>query len=141
MARIYPQAVRNIIHLGEGDAVTSKALENIREIGEEILRMDWTQPLEGLKTPVDENALSAFIFLPWFNRVWFVQEIVLARNNTCVLAGDELDFNVVGLVVTYLFVNLSVTSFAAKFEGIVGGVAVSECSKPASGGPGGSHST
>ncbi|KAK8107052.1 Heterokaryon incompatibility protein 6- OR allele, partial [Apiospora kogelbergensis] len=108
MARIYPQAVRNIIHLGEG---AQKPLKTSGRLAKRSF------PLQGLKAPVDENALSAFISLPWFNRVWFVQEVVLARNSICVLAGDELDFNVVGLVVTCRFVNLSVINFARSSTG------------------------
>ncbi|KAK8085997.1 HET-domain-containing protein [Apiospora phragmitis] len=123
MARIYAQASRNIIYLGQGDAVCSKALEDIRALSREIDGLGADCDGE-LQTPIDKSALSAFFCLPWFRRVWVVQEVALARSSVCILGDGEIHFLEICQVVFSLFFRFSVISFVAKFDGIIGATVV-----------------
>lgn len=108
MTWIYSEASRNIIYLGEGDPASLKGLETIRALSAELDRSNPTHA-NGLETPIEKSALSAFFLLPWFSRVWVVQEAVLARKNVCILGRTSIDFDDVTKVTTRLF-RLSILS-------------------------------
>ncbi|KAK7980239.1 hypothetical protein PG989_012696 [Apiospora arundinis] len=123
MSRIYPQGTRNIIYLGVGDPLSSRGMDNMREIAKDMIRMQ-SEDRDELQTAVDKKAISAFLQLPWFSRVWVVQESVLARGSSCILGRNELDFEIICRVVMALYGSFLVISFVAKFDGFVGAMSV-----------------
>ncbi|KAK8135094.1 hypothetical protein PG984_007106 [Apiospora sp. TS-2023a] len=123
MTRIYSEASRNIIFLGEGNNASLNGLETIRALNAEIDRR-WLiyrrlpAHASDLQTPIDKSALSAFFTLPWFSRVWVVQEAVLARRSVCTLGQTHIDFDDVIRATDCLF-DLSIINQVAKFDGFI----------------------
>ncbi|KAK7978787.1 hypothetical protein PG988_006277 [Apiospora saccharicola] len=117
MTRIYSEACQNNIYLGEGDTASLKGLETIRALSVEIHRR-YPAHASDLQTPIDEGAVSAFFSLPWFSRVWVVQEAVLARRSVCTLGQTQIDFDDVTRATDCLF-DLSIINQVTKFDGLI----------------------
>ncbi|KAI1736138.1 heterokaryon incompatibility protein-domain-containing protein [Xylaria scruposa] len=122
MGTVYSRATRNLIHLGqEDDAVAARSLEALS-----IVNLDVDQQMEQagyndfssylgalwngtiplppsrLADSVDKEALLKFYNLPWFSRVWIVQEAVLSAENHCLYGDSEIDFALVTQAATWL---------------------------------------
>ncbi|KAI3336424.1 HET-domain-containing protein [Xylariaceae sp. AK1471] len=99
MADIYKSAWNNQIYLGEEDEHTKSAFGTFERVYDEIRRKtsDFGQFHELMRTrnrggehadeplecQIDEPAIASIFGRPWFQRLWVVQEGVLARSNIC----------------------------------------------------------
>jgi hypothetical protein len=111
MKSIYQHAIRTVIWLPLDDeaAVAAKSLINelyhLSEMDEERIepeqdnmvenmakKEDNTQPHLLLPTQDDARwrAFDTFLRLPWFTRVWIIQEVALSRNSPTILCGAHL---------------------------------------------------
>jgi hypothetical protein len=92
MARIYHCASRVIVYLGESANDSDSAIDWIREIDEPAeqpwLLKDSSRPLP----PTDKSALQLLFQRPWFNRMWVLQEISLAKTAIVICGGQEVDW-------------------------------------------------
>jgi hypothetical protein len=110
MKSIYQQAIRTVIWLpiDDGAAVAAKSLINelyhLSEMDEERIKPeqddmvenmakkeDHTQPHLLIPTQDDARwrAFDMFLKLPWFTRVWIIQEVALSRNSPTMLCGAQ----------------------------------------------------
>lgn len=89
MGRIFGSAIRVIIDLGDDDGTLSRAVQGINAIlrTPQDLRSRChfeANPEEYLKLPPFTDpmwsVLETFLSRPWFQRIWCVQETVLARD-------------------------------------------------------------
>lgn len=109
MGNLYSNCSRNIIWLGEDDGSTSKALEAMQSVLEEIrvetddwkqyyeilfggAMHNWTHSSSAVKAQFDEDALINFYNSRWFSRAWVVQEASLPLRNICYRGDFELSF-------------------------------------------------
>lgn len=99
MSDIYHLTTRNLICLGESDETTALALMDIESILKDVRREtnDYKLLLRtlydqdeafcysstGLGVEIDLQPLQKFYSLPWFRRVWVVQEAALSRESVC----------------------------------------------------------
>ncbi|KAK4497807.1 hypothetical protein PRZ48_010461 [Zasmidium cellare] len=109
MGKIYRNATGNLIHLGgQEDLDTSEVaatLQTIRRRMQQHARampkserkdfLNYLPPLgfhsPDLVTREDLRMLHPLYALPWFGRLWVVQESVLARRNTCFWGSTTFD--------------------------------------------------
>ncbi|KAK5713106.1 hypothetical protein LTR15_011468 [Elasticomyces elasticus] len=105
MNRIYAGSIGNLVLLGEAiDSVTAQRIE----ISIKALSSDAEAATDGFKNfesmvrssgittrPLrcnfDAQALSAVLELPWWRRLWTLQEAALAPNNTAMLGTLSID--------------------------------------------------
>jgi hypothetical protein len=112
MGEIYSQARTVIVWLGEKDVHLPKALELVqacrREYGKEEASLRTDGGLSRIISPellTDEKharrglpslnapqwkAISWFFGLPWFSRLWALQEVALAKNVVALIGGYEI---------------------------------------------------
>ncbi|KAI0544769.1 heterokaryon incompatibility protein-domain-containing protein [Xylaria curta] len=122
MGTVYSRATRNLIHLGqEDDAVAARSLKALSMVNLDVhqqmeqagyndfssyLGALWNGgtplPQSRLADSVDKEALLKFYNLPWFSRVWIVQEAVLSAENHCLYGDFEIDFALVAQAATWL---------------------------------------
>ncbi len=109
MRDIYANAQKVIIWLGSGDGTTGKALELIHRAA--LRARDETKDMSELASEsYDESRntrqgfpardakeewepLYSFLSLPWFTRVWIVQEVVSARSAVMMIGDVELAYS------------------------------------------------
>ncbi|OQO10783.1 hypothetical protein B0A48_04083 [Cryoendolithus antarcticus] len=96
MSIVYRSAVSNFIFLGNKDATS--ALRGIAVLSHELLketqeveladvlrpRGQWASSNKPLTTTPPYEDLREFFDLPWFRRVWVIQEATLAKKNVCI---------------------------------------------------------
>ncbi|KAE8151467.1 heterokaryon incompatibility protein-domain-containing protein [Aspergillus avenaceus] len=75
MRAIYAQAQHVIVWLGEATENGDKALETIRRLGE---GQDLTNYI--FKVPDDDDAYLGLLNRDWFNHIWVLQEVGVARS-------------------------------------------------------------
>jgi hypothetical protein len=104
MRQIYRQARKVLIYLGEfGDMeTTSNVVQLVRELAKCYVHSDqnWRFSLEeniqylGLPGVDSEiwTKLTDFLDLPWFGRVWVIQEVSLSRHAHVAISGLILDW-------------------------------------------------
>ncbi|WPB06863.1 uncharacterized protein RHO25_011523 [Cercospora beticola] len=103
MGDIYRSSIGNLVCFGhcEDEHSTSLALQDIstilKDMNEEtnnLKHIDKT-PIKadsGLRCSVDFERLQTCLFsLPWFSRLWVIQEAVLAPSNTCFFGSFQFD--------------------------------------------------
>ena len=101
MDRIFSMAIRVVIDLGEDDGTLGQAVEGINA----ILRTPQdkrarchleAEPQTFLKLPEFAHpmwqALGYFMSRPWFQRIWCVQEAVLARDIRAIFGTHSITF-------------------------------------------------
>lgn len=109
MGRIYAQARKVLIYLGEPDRSTPKALRLMKKIHMSVVKspnddarpsMQWIQDnrLPGVEEPWKWEPLKMFFRLPWFRRKWIIQECVLAKQSVFHLGDWEEDWNYMAVV-------------------------------------------
>lgn len=108
MAYVYRLSAGNLVYLGEDDSNVSKALASIKELMESINRETNHCKLFRAIVFTDSNAyryadtgielsrqdfrfLLALYQLPWFTRLWVIQEVALAPSNTCYCGTSVFD--------------------------------------------------
>lgn len=92
MARIYHNATRVVVYLGEAADESDAAMNWIREIddsGEDPWLMSRRERPPG---PTDKTPLQALFRRPWFNRMWVLQEISLASEAIVVCGEQEVNW-------------------------------------------------
>lgn len=73
MARIYGQANRVIVWLGEEEDDSSQALETIRSVAESGLT----------NVPMNRDAVLALVKRPWFERIWVKKQTLHSMHEKC----------------------------------------------------------
>lgn len=104
MARIYRKAQATIIWLGEQDNYSSTALEKMLKFSENVnpngiatnINMR-TGELDTLETLDKKDATALFMFFKrrWFQRLWILQEAVLARTLIGLCGSRIFSFDIV----------------------------------------------
>jgi hypothetical protein len=115
MKSIYQQAKRTVIWLPLGDetAVAAKSLidelshlsETYKETYKETIKLEQDSVVQNMAKkeaynqsyslmPAQDDArwraLGIFLRLPWFSRVWILQEVALSRRSPTILCGPQL---------------------------------------------------
>ncbi|KAF2690803.1 hypothetical protein K458DRAFT_63191 [Lentithecium fluviatile CBS 122367] len=110
MRSIYRQATKVWVWLGEGSLEVNLAFEFLHEVTrglEHLKECDyvftseiWEEPRKlfharicetrGYHDPVDTNFIVDLLNLPWFQRTWTVQELVLAREAVFLLGTKSI---------------------------------------------------
>ncbi|KAJ5055757.1 heterokaryon incompatibility protein-domain-containing protein [Bipolaris maydis] len=101
MGAIYRNGTRNLIYLGDedvGEARDSIAaiLKDASETEGSFSRLRnelgaWQYSSTGMKAKYSTQSLLRFFGLPWFRRVWVLQEAALARTNQCFCGSSHFD--------------------------------------------------
>ncbi|KAE9371771.1 hypothetical protein N431DRAFT_492075 [Stipitochalara longipes BDJ] len=73
MAKIYSNALRVIVWLGEETVETKGALEDIRLAANE-------EHTEGSEKKIKQQTVLNLLQTPWFDRIWVLQEVAAARH-------------------------------------------------------------
>ncbi|KAF1965285.1 HET-domain-containing protein, partial [Bimuria novae-zelandiae CBS 107.79] len=81
MARIYGQANRVIVWLGNAGDDSNQALETIRSVAED----------ESTNVSNNQEAILALFQRPWFERIWVLQEVAAARHVLIMCGSAEID--------------------------------------------------
>ena len=107
MAEIYAQARRTMVWLGPGDRLSNLALLSIPGIIGELSETTSVVRKERLKEAGLENmalwrALGGFFHKSWFERLWILQEVVLAPEATLICGEVAVDWTTVTELVTLL---------------------------------------
>ncbi|ETS87891.1 hypothetical protein PFICI_01719 [Pestalotiopsis fici W106-1] len=114
MSQIYRQARTNLVYLGEEDEMTRRGLKCIRELLQEIsdktigfsrfhrLMRSFQSDLRRdsnltMNCTLDEAGVLSLFDRPWFERLWVVQEAVLAPTSIC-FYGPSLTVGLVELL-------------------------------------------
>ncbi|KAF2176770.1 hypothetical protein K469DRAFT_645244 [Zopfia rhizophila CBS 207.26] len=84
MAKIYGQANRVIVWLGETENDSDRALEEIRVAPGQY-------SMNSLNGEVVLRAILALLQRPWFRRIWIIQEVAAARNILIICGSAEID--------------------------------------------------
>ncbi|UKZ95212.1 uncharacterized protein TrAFT101_010062 [Trichoderma asperellum] len=82
MAMIYAMASRVIVWIGESEDNSDQALEEIHKSTDE-------QPTENHGEI--RRAVIKLLLLPWFRRIWVLQEVAAARNVVILCGSTEID--------------------------------------------------
>ncbi|KLU93047.1 hypothetical protein MAPG_11963, partial [Magnaporthiopsis poae ATCC 64411] len=99
MAKIYANASRVIVWLGEATDNGDQALEAIRMAAQEqhmdsaIYQPDHqaTFAQEPTKSGTNQQAIHKLLERPWFQRIWVLQEVAAARNILVKCGSVEID--------------------------------------------------
>jgi hypothetical protein len=94
ISRIYAQATRVVIYLGETADNSETALDWIREIDRPSdfnERAQWDHELKVIK-PDTEN-IEKLLARQWFSRIWVLQEVRFAKAATVVCGNKEVDWD------------------------------------------------
>jgi hypothetical protein len=111
MKSIYQHAIRTIIWLPLDDEAATAAkslideLDHLSRIDEGRIELEQDNMVENMAKEEDYNqshlllptqddarwrALDTFLSLPWFSRVWIIQEVALSRRSPTILCGAQL---------------------------------------------------
>ncbi|KAI1036460.1 hypothetical protein LB503_003341 [Fusarium chuoi] len=99
MSRIYPQAARVVVYLGESADDSDLAIEFIMEC------YDPSPDNSSLSFPRSDtlmDALRNFFLRPWFTRVWVIQEVFLSSEKTMYCGEKEIPWSAMENVKHYL---------------------------------------
>ncbi|KAK4499392.1 hypothetical protein PRZ48_009906 [Zasmidium cellare] len=121
MGEIYSKAQRVLIWLGDDDGSTVLARKTLLRLASECLRMtnngreieahleskvDPDNPRPYTLTPpppgCDWPSFFTFFALPWFNRLWVMQEVILARMASCYCGNIVLAWHTIKVAVRWL---------------------------------------
>ena len=89
MQDIYQHAVRVCIWLGEKDESSSLAMRFIENVGHVS---DLDSIIRDPRFEKEWRAAIQLLSLPWFSRIWVVQEISVARKATIWCGNDTIDW-------------------------------------------------
>ncbi|KAK3984187.1 ankyrin repeat-containing domain protein [Cladorrhinum sp. PSN332] len=105
MARIYAQATRVVVWLGEAAGDSDQALDRIQAAAESPAQPSF-----------QETAIFALLRRSWFQRVWVLQEVAAARHILLKCGQLEVDGYAFCLGLSALnHLSLSATTYAAAF--------------------------
>lgn len=123
MHRIYTCARGTLIWLGPGTEKTNMAMDNLRKLTDEMgkppfpddlqERMAIRHRLAPQNHPVWQ-AIYELYGLPWFNRVWIMQEVVLSRDAHVLCGSRILTWNTLGEFANAIFVIWPAVSLKAR---------------------------
>src|SRR5882762_4648466 len=83
MKMIFETAERVVFWLGEGNEHTSKAfkkLDIVRNLKEEEVKSMTVQDLKNMFGPGAWNALKELFESAWWDRIWVIQEVTVAKS-------------------------------------------------------------
>ncbi|KAL4724357.1 hypothetical protein ACLX1H_008971 [Fusarium chlamydosporum] len=93
MVKIYQMASQVLIYLGEGSDVTEVAMEFISQLDRPSDYGERSTVPEMSNTILDVRAAVGCLFeLPWFYRVWVLQEVVFAQKATVICGDHDLEW-------------------------------------------------
>ncbi|KAF2095818.1 HET-domain-containing protein [Rhizodiscina lignyota] len=109
MGKIYRSGVRTVVWLGDGfvgdekafmmlrrmvETVGSKLTDGTLNINALLWQGDHTVVDEQIVLPTDDEnaALWKMLRFPWFERVWVIQEVALAKKVLVTCGGQEMDW-------------------------------------------------
>ncbi len=125
MPEIFRSASMVLIWLGVGNSETGRALQHYKQLAvlaprlgiTEALLEDcnaWPGSLHGedagmsrVLTEAKDNQLDVIPSLPWFTRLWVLQELVVARKATLYCGMDELDWTSFAMATLLLYQAIS----------------------------------
>jgi hypothetical protein len=125
MRSIYSSARRTAVWLGHGDTHRiQETIKCVRVIADACREYGRTRTLarspskrynsltlpEDLFNPDVCSGLSELYSLPWFERVWCVQEICLARDGIVLWGEEEVPWSDMGLAANWIFDKTTVNS-------------------------------
>ncbi|KAF2175471.1 HET-domain-containing protein, partial [Zopfia rhizophila CBS 207.26] len=84
MAKIYGQANRVVIWLGEAADDSDQALQEIRAAGDKNSK-------NSSNSETIQQAVIALLQRPWFRRIWVLQEVAAARHVLIMCGPTEID--------------------------------------------------
>ncbi|KAH7082696.1 heterokaryon incompatibility protein-domain-containing protein [Paraphoma chrysanthemicola] len=84
MAKIYGQANRVVVWLGEAADNSDLALEEIRVAG-------YKKSTKSLDSERIQQAVLALLQRPWFRRIWILQEVAAARHILIMCGSKKID--------------------------------------------------
>lgn len=89
---IYGAASDVVVYLGESTARTEEAMHALQYFLKEATNND-EAPWSYTALPDIEMALSDILTRPWFERIWTVQEVALARHTTLVCGPHSISWS------------------------------------------------
>ena len=96
MRDIYKNAKSVVIWVGDGNKISSKAIQLMKALAAAYNRGSDELIVEALRNgnspfpPGSWAALEAFMERPYWNRVWILQEIAMGNRSTPILCGDDM---------------------------------------------------
>ncbi|KAF4624545.1 hypothetical protein G7Y89_g13625 [Cudoniella acicularis] len=84
MAKIYSQANRVIVYLGETADDSDQALEDIRVVAED-------ESTTSSSSGESQERILKLLERPWFRRIWVLQEVAVARRILVVCGSSEIN--------------------------------------------------
>ncbi|TGO16027.1 hypothetical protein BTUL_0033g00650 [Botrytis tulipae] len=87
MPRIYGQAAQAIVYFGEAADDSDMALESIRVAADD----ENEKPGNSLASKRNQESILSLLKRPWFQRIWVLQEVGLARSIMIVCGSVEMN--------------------------------------------------
>ncbi|KAF7943820.1 uncharacterized protein EAE97_005890 [Botrytis byssoidea] len=87
MPRIYGQAAQVIVYLGEAADDSDMALESIRVAADD----ENEKPGNSLASKRSQESILSLLKRPWFQRIWVLQEVGLARSILIICGSVEMN--------------------------------------------------
>jgi len=120
MQSIYSSAEEVYIWLGRSEDESDLAIDQISSVIDYVLKV-WQHFLQGtekIPPPISSSdavlaALGHLYVRPWFNRVWVVQELLLARSAVLVCGNRRIDWDTFAHM-TVLLLRQSLIKFLAS---------------------------
>jgi hypothetical protein len=105
MARIYQRASMVFVWLGEGNALTERAFNELYEL---IQYVEWDNKIPAAHFNTDLahpkwRAISELLYRPWFRRVWIIQEVLYARHALFACGGDSIEARIFLTIINSMF--------------------------------------
>ncbi|KAM0421434.1 hypothetical protein ACHAPT_010788 [Fusarium lateritium] len=93
MSRIYQEATRVVVYLGEGTSDTEAAMKYISEVDDPSDYGSGSMTDNHLQSRSSgTSSLEALFQQPWFHRIWVLQEITFAKQAIVICGSQELDW-------------------------------------------------
>ncbi|KAK6441725.1 hypothetical protein LTR95_002033 [Oleoguttula sp. CCFEE 5521] len=108
MRFVYGAAFGNLIFLGESETAVSAShtvtllyrevlddTDNLKDLYDTLWHEGggWKYSSSGFRSNIDVHALEMLLSVPWFTRLWVMQEVTAARLNTCLYGAVKIDLS------------------------------------------------
>lgn len=109
MSRIYRAASNVVIYLGEGNEATDRVMEILRdEAGVNNIAQEDLDAITTLSPSADGlmrdlKSILAFLTLPWFGRIWVLQEVAWSWSATVVCGTKKIPWGGFCIAISSLF--------------------------------------
>lgn len=119
MARIYENAASVMVYLGRSTERTEEAMR--------VLRWFMDPEADAVEAPWSysamvevEQSLEDILYRPWFDRIWTVQEVTLARHTTMICGQHRVSWQVDLQTVRSILFRIKATAISPESEGDAG---------------------